>query len=440
MKFTLVLFTFIALFRPAFALAQVSCDSIFVTAPDLGEYGLNAEAMEPYYMAMFRTTQTVSGINTRAGIITQDILNSTTSDYGTIITKFKPRGNLVSTDLSFRQRVNENIEFVLQSYSERRDWSPDLRVHLKAEAEHYAEQSTYIEVRKLNQDTYLPEALIGTMKIVKVDPTTPIKKLPLEADFSVTMPSNAGRKFEPANFVVDKDQNKTGTSEIFTQLILHAREQLKDPRHEPHKMMYYTPGDKLGVKMYGKLGFVAVPGFEAPIKEGTKDWWMIGSSAENLANLPERLEQNRAQWRPEDIEWMSELVKKFEGLKGTKTEIEGHRTKDITLAEGSPMVKEMGVFITEPFSYNGEHYRRLDVHSIGGGDVDIQVRIPEKDFPLKNGWRSDENYIQMFYQDGVLKVQSPALRISLALKTDGAFKKPEYLQVKERRYNLRARF
>ncbi|QDK44738.1 hypothetical protein DOM22_05960 [Bdellovibrio sp. ZAP7] len=440
MKLAFLLATIISLWTATSAFAQVRCESIFVTAETLGDYGVNAESMAPYYIAMFRTTQIVSGLNSRSGVITQDILNSASSEYGTIITKFRPRGNLMSQDGQFRDLVNENIEFVLQTYSERRDWSPDLRIHLKKEAEHYAEQSTYIEVRKLNQDTYLPEGLIGTMKIVKVGVETRLKKLPLEADFLVTMPSNNGKKFEPANFVVDKDQNKLGTSEIFAQLILHAREQLKDPGHEPGKMMYYTPADRLGVKMYGKLGFSAVPGFEAPIKEGDKDWWMIGSSAENLATLPQRLAQNKAQWSPEDVEWMSELVKKFEGLRGTRTEIESRRTRDVINAEGAREVQEMGVFITEPFTYNDKNYRRLDVHSIGGGDVDIQVRIPDEQFPLQNGWRFKEQGIYMFYQDGIFKVQDPLMKISLTMKVDGAFKKPEYLKVKERHYDLRARF
>ncbi len=440
MKLALILIAIIALWTPPVAWAQVSCESIFVTAETLGAYGVNAESMAPYYIAMFRTSQVVAGLNSRAGILTQDILNSASSEYGTIITQFRPRGNLLSKDDSFQKRVNENIDFVLQSYSERRDWSPELRVHLKAEAEHYAEQSTYIERRKLNPDTYLPESLIATMKIVKVSGETAIKKLPLEVDFSVTMPSNNGRKFEPANFVVAKDHNKDGTSEIFAQLILHAREQLKDPQHEPDKMMYYTPGDRLGVKMYGKLGFIAVPGFEAPIKEGTKDWWMIGSTAENLASLPKRLEQNRAQWSPEDIEWMSELVKKFEGLQGTKTEIEGTRTKDITNAQDALRVQEMGVFITEPFTDNNKNYRRLDIHSIGEGEVDIQVRIPDEQFPLQNGWRSDEHGIYMLYQDGIFKVQDPLMKTSLTMKVDGAFKKPEYLKIKQRHYDLKARF
>ncbi len=425
-----------AIWAPQCVLAQVKCETIFVTAQNLGEYGLNAEVMAPYYISMFRDTQRVAGVKSKAGLLTTDIFNASSKEFATVVTHFKVRNNIAATDILFKNQVSENINFVLNFYSERRDWSPELRDHLKGEADDYAEQSTYIEVRRLDDDTFTPKDLIGTMKIVKVGADTPIKKLPLEADFSVTMPGNAGRKFEPANFVVDKALNKLGTSEIFTHLIMHAREQLKDPHHEPNKMMYYTPGDRLGVKMYGKLGFTAVPGFEAPIKEGTKDWWMIGSTAENLANLPKRLAENKAQWHPEDIEWMSQLVKNFEGLKGSKTELEGTRTKALKLKKGS--IKEVGVFVTEPFSHESVNYRRLSILSFEGGEIEINLRIPENDFPLKNGWQFHDGQIHLLYKDGVFKIYDTLFKMSVQIKTDGAFKRPSYLWFKDRRNEFSA--
>lgn len=439
MKLLFALFSLIALWLPQTVLAQDRCETIFVIQQtNLGEFGVNAETMAPYYISMFRDAQAAAGVTSRGGTVTQDIFNASSTEFATVVTRFKARNSKPSADSFFKDQVQENIDFVLKSYSARRDWSPELRNHLHREAELYAEQSTYIEVRRLDDETYTPKELIGTMKIVKAGPETLEKKLPLEADFKVTMPNNAGRKFEPANFVVDKDQNKSGTSEIFTQLILHAREQLKDPKHEPHKMMYYTPADRLGVKMYGKLGFIAVPGFEAPIKEGMKEWWMIGSTAENLAHLPERLAENKAQWRPEDIEWMSQLVKNFENLQGTKTELEGVRSKNLQVRKGS--VKEMGLFLTEPFTHQGKNFRRLSVLSMSGGEIEINLRLPVESFPLKNGWRQDLGALHLIYQEGTFKLYDTRFKTRMDIKTDGAFKKPEYLHFHDRRNDISATF
>lgn len=394
--------------------------------------------MAPFYISMFRDLQKVSGINSKAGIITKDIYNSSSESFSTVVTQFKARGNETSSDPSFRDMITENIDYVLQSYSLRRDWSPELRDHLKAEALHYSEQSTYIEVRRLDEETFVPRDLIATMKLVRVEKNTPIKKLPLEEDFSVTMTGNAGRKFEPANFVVDKDNNKLGTSEIFTQLILHAREQLKNPLHEKNKMMYYTPADALGVKMYGKLSFTAVPGFEKPIKEGNKNWWMIGTTAENLAHLPEKLVENKSQWSPEDIEWMSQLVKNFGGLQGTKTELLGTRTRNIKVQVGS--VREIGVFVSEPFTHQDKNYRRLSVLSLDRGDIELNIRIPAKDYPLKNGWQMHNGQLHLIYKDGILKMYDTLFKTTLQIKVNGELTHPDYLYLKDRHNKLSATF
>lgn len=438
MKLLFYLISLIAFWLPQAVLAQVRCETIFVTQTNLGEFGVNAKVMAPYYISMFRDTQAAAGVTSPGGLLTKDIFNASSTKFATVVTRFKARNSKPSTDSIFKDHVQENIDFVLKSYTARRDWSLKLRDHLHKEAEHYAEQSTYIEVRRLDDETFTPEELIGTMKVVEVTAKTLEKKLPLEADFSVTMPNNAGRKFEPANFVVDKDQNKLGTSEIFTQLILHAREQLQNPKHEPNKMMYYTPADRLGMKMYGKLGFIAVPGFENPIKEGMKDWWMIGSTAENLAQLPERLAKNKAQWHPEDIEWMSQLVKNFENLQGTKAEIEGVRSKNLQVRKGS--VKEVGVFLTEPFTHQGKNFRRLSILSMSGGGIEINLRLPVESFPLKNGWRMDQKAIHLIYQDGIFKLYDTLFKTRMDIKTDGAFKKPEYLHFHDHRNDISAAF
>lgn len=438
MKLLISVLCLISIWYSSDVLAQYRCESIFGTEPNLGEFGKNAETMAPFYISMFRDLQTVNGINSNAGVMTKDIYNSSSEQFSTVVTSFKARPREFSTDNTFKEMISENIDFVVQSYSQRRDWSPELRDHLKFEAQHYSEQSTYIEVRRLDDETFTPRDLIGTMKIVRVEQNSPLKKLPLEVDFSVTMPNNAGRKFEPANFVVDKDNNKLGTSEIFTQLILHAREQEKNPRHEKNKMMYYTPADALGVKMYGKLGFTAVPGFEKPIKEGDKNWWMIGATAETLAHLPEKLSENRSQWSPEDVEWMSQLVKNFEGLQGSKTELFGTRTRNIKAQTGS--VREMGVFVSEPFTHQHKNYRRLSVLSLDRGDIELNIRIPVKDYPLKNGWEMHNGQLHLFYKDGILKMYDTLLKTSLLIKVNGELTHPDYLYFKDRHHKLSATF
>lgn len=428
----------IAALFPTTVFSQVRCQSIFVNE-DLGLYGVNAEKMEPYYMSMFRTHQNVAGVSSGSGDLTQNIYNSQTRYFATVVSQFHRGKPFKNPNDIFIKQTEENINFVLKTYSERRDWTPELRDHLKAEASLYAEQATYIEVRKLNPRNYLPDSLLGTMKIIEVHSQSKIQKLPLEADFSVTMPANAGRKFEPANFVADKEHNKLANSEIFTQLILHARKQLQNPKHEAGKMMYYTPADRLGVKMYAKLGFTSVQGFEAPIKEGSKDWWMIGSSAENLAELPQRLAENRAAWAPEDIDWMNRLVLNFESLQGSLTEREGRISKGVVV-EGTSRIKKMGVFLSEPLTQQGKNCRELGIYSMGGGDIELFFRIPEESFPLVDGWSQDHGSLRIFYKDGIFRVLSGLGEVSLTLKTDGSFKKPDYLYLKYRNYKIKADF
>ena len=427
-----------------FAYGSNRCESIFVTMPsganpaNLGDYGINAGSMEPYYISMFRDHTRATGFQSKEGIVTQDIFNSQSEDFSTVITQFKAKNNSVSHDGRFIELVRENIDFVLATYSERRDWSPELRTQLKKEAELYAEQSTYIEVRRLDQIDFTPQELIGTMKIVRVDPTTRISRLPLEVDFSIQLPANAGRKFEPSNFVVDKTKNKLGTAEIFTQLVLHAREQLKNPRHEPEKMMYFTPADKLGRKMYARLGFTAVPGFEAALKEGDKDWWMIGSTAENLARLPDQLAENKMQWPAEDIAWMNKLITNFQGLSGTKTELEGFRTKQIRREVGD--VQEFGFFLSEPFTYKQNNFRRLSLVSMLGGEVELNLRIPAEAFPLKDGWRLKIGRALIIYKDSLLKIYDPTLRLQVTIKVDPLLKAPESVYYKDNRNKFTAMF
>lgn len=438
MKRLLSLFLLAGPWPIPFAQAQNSCATIFVAAAELGEYGVNASLMAPYYISMFRDSQTVAGLKSRAGLLVKDIFNSTQETHATLVTHFQPRKSQISVDAHFQEQVAANSDFVIRTYSERRDWSPELREHLKAEARLYAEQSTYIEVRKLNPYDFTPTDLIGTMKIVRVDQHTPLRQLPLERDFSVLMPSNGGKKFEPANFVVDKDHNKLGTSEIFTQLILHAREQLKSPTHESDKLLYYTAADRLGVKMYGKLGFKAVPGFESPYKEGTKDWWMIGATAETLARLPESLAENKAQWKTEDIGWMTQLVSNFENLAGAKIEIEGFRSKQVQSTGGK--IPEMGLFLSEPFTYKAQNYHRLTILSFGSGEVEINFRLPQESFPLRNGWERKEGALRFLYKDGIFKVYDLLFKSVLEVKTDGNFKRPEFLHYKDLKQDVKVRF
>ncbi|HWU42078.1 MAG TPA: hypothetical protein VN132_01530, partial [Bdellovibrio sp.] len=307
-------------------------------------------------------------MSSSSGLLTSDIYNASSKEFVTVVSRFKPQREWVPFNTVFLNQVEQNIDFVLGTYLERKDYSEQLRKQLRREALEYAEQSLYFEVRRLDETTFLPQELLATMKIVEVGPWTPIKILPMEADFNIELPFNGKRKFETANLASNKAQNKLGKSEIFTQLILHAREQLQSPDHEANKMMYYTPVDSAGAKMYGKLSFTSVPGFERKeFEEDDKKWRIFGATAEDLAQLPEFLAKNKSQWSLEDIDWIEQLLKNFTSLQGTKTEISGVRSKNLQVRQGS--VKEMGVFVSEPFTYAGKNYRRLSVLSMNNGDI-----------------------------------------------------------------------
>lgn len=401
--------------------------TLFGTEKNLGDWGENAARMAPYYISMFRDSTRVKGLSSRAGWLTQDIYNSANQEYATVVSFFRPDVQVPSRDRAFLEQIKENIEFVIGVYRGRLSWPESLLDQLRNEAVRYGEQSRYIEVRDLSSDTFMPHRLRGAMKIVEVRENSRISQLPLELDFGITLATNGGRKYEVGNLALADESDSRTRAELVTQLILHARKALRDHTHEAGKMLYFTPADPVHFRLYKRLGFTPVPGHEEPLREGDLPWRMIGASAETIAELPHRLAQLKSQWQPEEVEWLTQLLRNFENLGGDQIELRGAWTRSIR-ALGGDVPKKIGVFVSEPFTFKNQDYRRISILGSGGGGLEINLRVPVDAFPFRNGWKQDLNdSSRLKYENGVFTIEQDLWERIVRIRTAPGFDRPHAL-------------
>lgn len=194
----------------------------------------------------------------------------------------------------FQEIVLTAINFVIENYRLRRNWSDQFLKKLYEDAILDSGRSLYFVFEAPDYGT-TNWKIQGTLKIIK-DLISQNKNLPIETTLSIKLPYNNGVKFEIGNFAISKDFNKEAFVELLTHLMLHAKKLTVEPGHQANKFVYYTYADALSARMYSSLGFKPIPDHEKPIeKYGTK-WVPYGISAEGILQIPVFMQTTRSYW------------------------------------------------------------------------------------------------------------------------------------------------
>jgi hypothetical protein len=332
-------------------------------------------------------------------------------EYQVEVRSFLPLANRKSSKSNFRNdylnSVEKNIDFVLSTYKERRDWSDDFLKEVRKQAIQDADRTTYFLVRPY--DNFEADKTWATLKVIRSSENQKEELLlPLEQALNIRLPFNNGFKFEPGNFSVPKEHYKNGMSQLIIHLSRFTKEILhKNPMIDPKSNLFYTYADKQSRLMYRSLGFKIAPGLEKSITKDGKEWWVLGISGEDLANLPKRIHQGREVWSEEDKITFQEVSDIFENFMDTSTVQSNRMSHDIeSKLEKKPTLV---AFVTAE-----EHLRKeIHVKKVGiifdnfGDDGSVLLPIPVDDIPLRNGTeiKFRSQYMSAFYEDGFLNVK-----------------------------------
>jgi len=314
---------------------------------------------------------------------------------------------------AFTNFVKESIEFVLKAYSLRRDWSPEFRKQLYEQAIADSARSTYL-LFYTTDPSIMNDVLRGTLKIIKASESKN-EILPVDLNLGISLPYNAGLKFELGNFAIAKEFNKEAFSELLIQLMLHSKEVSDQPGHDPKKMIYFTYADSYSIRMYQGLGFTPVPGFEKPIEKNGTLWVPMGISTEGIQNIPRFMLNSRAYWEPQVL---NELLDIFEKISAYSSNKLGY----------SAWFLENYFITIRLLSQDFKAPREISIYRPGESAVVFQSRIPAHFIPMKNnssGYSTDRKF-KLHYQDGILRVISREdEHLIFKIKVDPNFSKVE---------------
>lgn len=274
--------------------ASPRCEDVFhsekKTSSDL--------TLVPNFDISYQKSEQVQGIDGASNGYLRTVVHHHSTESGDMIRTdvfdFFPSPVKSPRNNRYQKLVEENIRFVVGEYSQRRDWSPDYLEAIRKDAFLFAERSTYIVARR--QKSVILEApgdIIGTMKVIRGDRD---HKLPFEIDHGIEVPLNNGRKFEPGNLVVLKEESALAFGEVMSHFVRFAKELQKEPGHNPDQMIFFTDADRASSIMYRQLGFSPVPGFEAPLVRNGKEYFLIGASTSTILKFPKVFEAKRHEW------------------------------------------------------------------------------------------------------------------------------------------------
>ncbi|MBP9682522.1 MAG: hypothetical protein KBD76_14035 [Bacteriovorax sp.] len=301
-------------------------------------------------------------------------------------------------------QVEENIDFVLSNYAKRRDWSEEFLKEVRLQAINDADRTSYIVVKKHTHE--YSDQIWATIKIIRSKENNPYEEiLPVEKALNIRLPFNNGFKFEPGNFVVEKDHYKEGMAQLLIHLSRFAKKILNEnPQINNREDLFYTYADRKSSKMYKSLGFKAAKGFEDAIVKDGQDWWVLSISGNDLANLPERIKNSRNVWTDKDEEIFKELTHLFDSISADALVERSILSNSIE----SKLNKRPDVVIisqAEPHLNRGTEVQKLGItFDKFGDDGDMKLPIPTKLLPLKEGSRINFRLKEMraIYKKGTL--------------------------------------
>lgn len=325
------------------------------------------------------------------------------------------KGSQLSADPSrykLFERVSELfIDFVIKSFTERRNWSEDLRAQVTKQAAKYAPRSMFILYREWKE-------IKGTLKIVEASEQNK-EELPVDENLGVSLPFNGGLKYEVGNFALNKSINKEGFVDCFMQLMLHAGKSMNRPNHIPNQPMYFAYTEANSIKMYTGLGFHLIPGFEGNINKYGTDWKILGISAEDLIKLPERLKSARSAWGDDFLEEFAQYFKKYKVFADQQLDVIGWSSN------------ENLVYITRPYSRLEGNQYSITI-SQKNPRRNFSVYLPDGAFPFKEGqqFTTADGQFNIQYSRGLLHIyDNTSLEHHYIIEVDAHFKQVKSLNL-----------
>lgn len=389
------------------------CKNVFQIETNLEPRLDDSKALKTNFDLAYQKSEQVQGVSRTSGTL------RTFSHYHQTL-----EGEMIRTDLfdflpskvstpgssKYIRLIEQNINFVIDQYQQRRDWQPDYLKSIRDDAYAYAEKATYI-VAIRQKTTALDGAgdIIGTMKVIAGDHKN---RLPFEIDHNIEVPLNGGRKFEPGNFVVLKEESALAFGEVMSHFVRFAKELQKNSSHNPNQMIFFTDADRASAMMYRQLGFSTVPGFEAPLVKNGKEYYLIGASTNTILKFPSVLEAKRSEW-----------VK--DGALETFTRIPGR----MPLQDQSMNFKHLRIKTLYDYKYTAQDFKVLHQGGMqvywatnhlgernltlrrdhGLGKFYFNLSLKASELPLKEGHVRKELIdkdlsLEISYREGLLKV------------------------------------
>ncbi|MDG0818260.1 hypothetical protein [Bdellovibrio svalbardensis] len=382
----------LGLFIGAQALAAPICSEVFEGRREESAFG----ALAPFYVAAIKTIDTSL---------------QTTSFY-----RETPDGLLYRTDIQrvyhgepgrptkFLELAEENIQFVLANYMQRRDWKPEYLESIRNDALAYASRATYFVSRRLQHEEDTGK-IVGTLKVIAGSKNS---LLPFEKEHGIRVPTNNGKKFEPGNFVVLKEDSQWAFSEVMLRFINFAKNLQLEPGYEPGKMVFFTDADQASSMMYRQLGFKSVPGFEAPLVKDGKEYHLIGASAEDVLGFVDVFQKKRKEWAGDHASGFSRLAEMLSRHDISQPDIQGKSFGDVTSFDKKGNVDALTP-LTVHFSKIRETERgvghRLSIDRQGLVGLQVNYLIPEGQV-VQEGWSySPRSNIEMSYFKGIFFIR-----------------------------------
>lgn len=372
-----------------------------------------SKTLNPNFGISYQKSEQVTGIKSKSGYLRTFSHYHQTLEGEFIRTDlfdFFPSTAKANGDSKYLNLVEKNIEFVLNQYRQRREWTPEYLNAIRKDAFAFAERATYIVAHKQYSPILEgPGEIIGTMKVIAGDQT---HKLPLEIDHSLQLPTNNGKKFEPGNFVVQKEESALAFGEVMSHFVRFAKELQKDPGHDPHQMIFFTDADRASSMMYKQLGFTAVPGYEKPLVKNGKEYFLIGASTNKVLEFPNIFSSKRSEWEKEGaLEFftrtpgrmpLEDIVMLFRNV-SIKTD-----TDHIYTSEQLKTLTQKGL---QFYLKNDETSGKTLIlrRDYGLGKFYFNLSLKESELPLREGViraksNDPEGTIEINYQNGILRV------------------------------------
>ena len=259
------------------------------------------------------------------------------------------------------KHIDDNVDFAIENYQERRDWTPEIHQDLRDLAHKYYALSTYVSVYAKTPAGGKGQ-MLGSIRLISSgkdwqhlefanfpDPTqlsgldwrdgfpaNLLSLIPVEDEFGVfvrrpvapippyevegmTLAQVDGEAQEPGNWAIRKGTSKR----VFVETLVHLLRAIAEPGNTPdynlRGKILYTWGDPTSLRLYRRLGFTAAPELLVRKADQQKErenpgsqrrWALLSLRPEDFPKVIQALE-NRPDFSDEEIESLREAMAGF---------------------------------------------------------------------------------------------------------------------------------